>query len=68
MSKFKLTHEEIAKAMGKDRSSITNYMRLLDLPEAIQEHVSRGTLSMGHARALLPLRDKERKCGFASAL
>ncbi|MEK7698797.1 MAG: ParB/RepB/Spo0J family partition protein [Planctomycetota bacterium] len=58
MSKFKLTHEEIAKAMGKDRSSITNYMRLLDLPEAIQEHVSRGTLSMGHARALLPLRDK----------
>lgn len=58
MSKFKLTHEEIAKAMGKDRSSITNYMRLLDLPDAIQEHVSRGTLSMGHARAILPLRDK----------
>lgn len=58
MGKFKLTHEEIAEAMGKDRSSITNYMRLLDLPDAIQEHVSRGTLSMGHARAILPLRDK----------
>lgn len=57
MSKFKFTHEEIAKAMGKERSSITNYMRLLDLPEAIQEHVSRGTLSMGHARAILAVRD-----------
>lgn len=58
MGKFKLTHEEIAGAMGKDRSSITNYMRLLDLPEVIQEHVSRGTLSMGHARAILSVRDK----------
>lgn len=56
MSKFKLTHDEIARAMGKERSSITNYMRLLDLPAAIQEHVSRGTLSMGHARAILSLR------------
>jgi len=58
MSKFKLTHEEIARAMGKERSSITNYMRLLDLPEAIQEHVSRGTLSMGHARSILAIKDK----------
>lgn len=58
MSKFKLTHEEIAKAMGKERSSITNYMRLLDLPETIRQHVSRGTLSMGHARAILSLRDQ----------
>ncbi len=58
MSKFKFTHEAIAKAMGKERSSITNYMRLLDLPDAIQEHVSRGTLSMGHARSLLSLQDQ----------
>lgn len=68
MSKFKLTHEEIAKAMGKDRSSITNYMRLLDLPEAIQEHVSRGTLSMGHARAILPLRDKGTQMRFCERI
>ena len=58
MSRFRFTHDEIARAMGKERSSITNYLRLLDLPDAIQEHVSRGTLSMGHARAILSLRDQ----------
>ncbi|HHT9110630.1 MAG TPA: ParB/RepB/Spo0J family partition protein [Candidatus Brocadiaceae bacterium] len=59
INKFDFTQEQVAKAMGKDRSSITNYLRLLDLPPEIQEHVSRGTLSMGHARAMLSLRDKD---------
>lgn len=59
INKFDFTQEQVAKAMGKERSSITNYLRLLDLPPEIQEHVSRGTLSMGHARAMLSLRDKD---------
>ncbi len=59
INKFDFTQEQVAKAMGKDRSSITNYLRLLDLPPEIQDHVSRGTLSMGHARAMLSLRDKD---------
>lgn len=58
-NKFGLTQEQVAKAMGKDRSSITNYIRLLDLPEEIQENVSRGTVSMGHARALVSIQKKE---------
>ncbi|GAB61383.1 MAG: ParB/RepB/Spo0J family partition protein [Candidatus Jettenia sp.] len=58
-NKFGLTQEQVAKAMGKDRSSITNYIRLLDLPEEIQENVSRGTVSMGHARALVSIQEKE---------
>lgn len=58
-SKFGLTQEQVAKAMGKDRSSVTNYLRLLDLPQEIQDHVSRGTLSMGHARAILAIPDQE---------
>ncbi|MDQ1273407.1 MAG: ParB protein, partial [Planctomycetota bacterium] len=58
-SKFGLTQEQVAKVMGKDRSSVTNYLRLLDLPQEIQDHVSRGTLSMGHARAILGVRDHE---------
>ncbi len=59
IKKFGLTQEQVAKAMGKDRSSVTNYIRLLDLPQEIQNHVSRGTLSMGHARTILSLQGKE---------
>jgi ParB family chromosome partitioning protein len=54
---FGLTQEQIAESVGKDRSSIANYVRLLKLPEAIRAHVAGGALSMGHARALLGLQD-----------
>nr|WP_290670598.1 ParB/RepB/Spo0J family partition protein [Ardenticatena sp.] len=52
---FGLTHAEIATRVGKSRSAISNMLRLLKLPLPIQELVSQGTLSEGHARALLPL-------------
>jgi ParB family transcriptional regulator, chromosome partitioning protein len=52
---FALTQEQIAEAVGKDRSSVANYVRLLKLPDEIRDHVGSGTLSMGHARALLGL-------------
>lgn len=51
------TQEEVAKRVGLDRSTVTNFLRLLDLPEGVQAHVSRGTIAMGHARALLSLAD-----------
>ncbi|MGH9371053.1 MAG: ParB/RepB/Spo0J family partition protein [Vicinamibacterales bacterium] len=54
---FALTQEQIADAVGKDRSSVANYVRLLKLPEDIRDHVASGALSMGHARALLGLPD-----------
>ena len=47
------THEEIAARVGKDRSSVTNLIRLLTLPEEIQGDLAAGALSMGHARAIL---------------
>jgi ParB family chromosome partitioning protein len=53
------TQEEVATQVGLDRSTVANFVRLLDLPLAVQEHVSRGTLSMGHARSLLALPDAE---------
>lgn len=59
IKKFGLTQEQVAKTMGKDRSSITNYLRLLSLPQEIQDNVSRGTLSMGHARAILAINDRD---------
>jgi ParB family chromosome partitioning protein len=52
---FDLTQEQIADALGKDRSSVANTMRLLRLPAAVRDHVASGSLSMGHARALLGL-------------
>jgi ParB family chromosome partitioning protein len=52
---FRLTQEEIASAVGKDRASIANFQRLLRLPLEVQADVASGTLSMGHARALLAL-------------
>jgi ParB family chromosome partitioning protein len=53
-----MTQEQIAEAVGKDRSSIANYVRLLRLPHEIRENVAAGTLSMGHARAILSLADE----------
>lgn len=55
MEEFGLTQEEVAKKLGRSRSLIANTIRLLQLPEQIQSFVSRGTLSMGHAKALLAL-------------
>jgi ParB family transcriptional regulator, chromosome partitioning protein len=55
---FHLTQEQIADAVGKDRSSIANYVRLLRLPQEIRGNVAANTLSMGHARALLALTDE----------
>ena len=54
---FNLTQEEIAAAVGKDRSSVANFMRLLKLPDEVRASLASGTLTMGHARALLALPD-----------
>lgn len=55
INEFTLTQEELAKKVGKDRSTITNSLRLLNLPAVIQAQVAGGMLSRGHARTLLGL-------------
>ncbi|MBA2305623.1 MAG: ParB/RepB/Spo0J family partition protein [Acidobacteria bacterium] len=55
---YQLTQDQIAEAVGKDRSTIANFMRLLKLPREILENLGAGSLSMGHARALLSLPDE----------
>ena len=52
---FQLKQEDIASAVGKDRASVANYLRLLKLPDEVRNEVASGRLSMGHARALLAL-------------
>lgn len=56
---YGLTQDEVAKKMGKSRSAVTNALRLLNLSEAETEALRRGTISAGHARALLSCEDEE---------
>lgn len=60
-----LTHDQISERVGKQRASITNSIRLLTLPHEVQDMVSRGTLSAGHARALLSLESPQEVLGAA---
>lgn len=55
VDQFEFTQEKIAEAVGKDRTSVANSLRLLELPQKIQEALKKGALSMGHGRALLGL-------------
>ncbi len=60
-----LTQEEVAKRVGKDRSSVANYVRLLKLPASVQRMLEEERLSMGHARALLGLEEQEEQAKLA---
>jgi ParB family chromosome partitioning protein len=55
VEEFDLTHDEIAKALGRSRASVTNFLRLLDLADDVKRAIVNGTIDMGHARALLAL-------------
>ncbi|WCN37874.1 ParB/RepB/Spo0J family partition protein [Aneurinibacillus uraniidurans] len=65
METFSMKQEELAKRVGKSRPHIANFLRLLHLPHEIQESVSHGTLSMGHARTLLAVENDEIKLELA---
>jgi len=62
---FKLSQEEIARAVGKNRTTVANLLRLLKLPPSVRRLVAAGSLSAGHARALLPLEDEVRAADLA---
>ena len=60
IEKFNLTQDQVAKQVGKSRPAVANMLRLLELPDEVLEMLKDGTLSAGHARALLGLDDKEK--------
>ncbi|MFN7927322.1 MAG: ParB/RepB/Spo0J family partition protein [Blastocatellia bacterium] len=63
-----LTQEEVAKRIGKDRSSVANYIRLLKLPDSVQQYLINEQLTMGHARALLALENQEEQAKLAKQI
>ncbi len=68
MDEFNMTQADVAKKVGKSRSSIANAVRLLNLPPKIQVYVSRGTISMGHARTLLSLEESKNQIEVADLI
>jgi len=58
LNEFELTHQKIAQAVGKSRTTVTNLLRLLDLNSDVKEYIDNRKLEMGHARALLGLKDQ----------
>mgnify|MGYP006276874251 CR=1 FL=1 len=65
LATWNCTQEELAKRLSIDRSHVANLIRLLDLPPAVQDKLRAGALSMGHARALLPLGDEAEQVRLA---
>ncbi len=68
IQEFGYTQEEIAERVGKDRSSVANYLRILGLPADVLELLSQDKLSMGHARALVSLEDPEKQILLAQEI
>ncbi|HWC35551.1 MAG TPA: ParB/RepB/Spo0J family partition protein [Mycobacteriales bacterium] len=68
LDEFGATHEELAERIGRSRSQVSNTIRLLGLPPAVQRRVAAGVLSAGHARALLALEDPQEQDRLAARI
>ena len=65
---FDMSQDQMAERTGKDRASISNFLRLLRLPKPVQQHVQNGELSFGHARAILALESPESMAAAAQKI
>jgi ParB family chromosome partitioning protein len=65
---FKLTQEEIARRVGKDRATVANTLRLLTLPKEVKEEIASGRLTMGHAKAILAFENPKDQMEMASRI
>lgn len=68
LQNYNLTQDQVAQRLSIDRSSVANFVRLLDLTKEVQQSVSRGTVSMGHARALLAVKSEALQQKFCSRI
>ncbi len=65
LKEFDLTQEGIAKQVGKERSSVANSLRLLDLPKEVRDFISEGKISVGHAKILMTLQARDHQIALA---
>lgn len=68
IDRYGLTQDQVAKQVGKNRSTVTNMLRLLELPEEVLELLKNGDITAGHARALLGLKDESRMAPLAQKI
>lgn len=68
LQRYVCTQEELARRLQLDRSTVANLIRLLELPEGVQQALRRGAITPGHARALLPLGDEQEQMAFAKRI
>lgn len=68
IERFKFSQDEISKAVGKDNSTVSNTLRLLSLPQLIQDYISGDLLSMGHAKTILSLPTERARIRFAKRI
>ncbi len=68
IDRYGLTQDQVAKRVGKNRSTVTNMLRLLDLPDEVLELLKNGDITAGHARALLGLKDESRMTPLAQKI
>lgn len=68
LNEFNLTQEDVARRIGKERSTVANFLRLLGLPEEVKEYLSASVLSPGHAKAILSLASAAEQIRFADHL
>lgn len=68
IDEFGLTQQQVAEAVGKDRTTITNLLRMLGLPESVRQMIAAGKITAGHARALLALKDERRQLLLANEI
>ena len=68
LDEFELTQQQVADAVGKDRSTVTNLLRVLTLPTAVRRMLEEGHISTGHARALLAVKDAKRQLSLANEI
>jgi ParB family chromosome partitioning protein len=68
IEEVELTHQQVADAVGKDRTTITNLLRVLSLPLAVRQMVEKGHITAGHARALLAVKDERKQLELANEI
>ncbi len=68
LQQYRCTQEELASRLNLDRSTIANLIRLLELPDAVQDSIRQGKVTQGHARALLPLGDEQEQIAFCQRI